>query len=284
MAFSAIVILASIFAAGNPSPSARSTSADTLALDAAFTKFDYLDYDRGILWTATVTFRRGDVEVDLVSVVHFADKGYWREIQRELASCDRVFFELVAGKERENNLSSFARLQIEAGRVLNLAFQLLQIDYNLPNFVHADLSWAEILKLLEGGRLPPPPQNPILKKVVPSLSGPHDLQLEDPFADNPSGRAALKVFLGQILGDVQHALQAFNIEHARDSILIGKRNTRAMDVVRPNLHGKTRLAIFYGAAHMPDFARRLRELGFKPVYVRWHMAWRIGRVPLQRWF
>jgi len=251
-------------------------------LDSAFTRFQYFDYDQGILWTATVTLRKGETEVDLVSAVHIADREYYQEIQRELSSCDKVFFELVAN-EKAKQATSLSKLLIEVSQALGLSHQVAEIDYNQPNFIHADLSWQEIAELLKGGNLPPPPEEPLIRKVIPNL--PRELHFqEDPFLYDPKSRAAFKVALGRILGDIEGAFALMNANLNKESVLITKRNARALQVAKPYLKGKTRVAIFYGAAHMPDFAKRLRKMGFKPVFVRWHMAWRIGRVPHVRWF
>jgi hypothetical protein len=38
--------------------------------------------------------------------------------------------------------------------------------------------------------------------------------------------------------------------------------------------GKKKISLFYGAAHMPDLAKRVREMGFKPAgAVEWKQAW-----------
>jgi hypothetical protein len=37
--------------------------------------------------------------------------------------------------------------------------------------------------------------------------------------------------------------------------------------------GKKKISVFYGAAHMPDFADRLGAMGFKPVATEWRQAW-----------
>jgi hypothetical protein len=38
--------------------------------------------------------------------------------------------------------------------------------------------------------------------------------------------------------------------------------------------GKKKIAIFYGAAHMSDLSKRVREMGFKPAgAVEWKAAW-----------
>jgi hypothetical protein len=37
--------------------------------------------------------------------------------------------------------------------------------------------------------------------------------------------------------------------------------------------GKKKIAVFYGAAHMPDMSARVKEMGFTPVSVQWNTAW-----------
>jgi hypothetical protein len=41
--------------------------------------------------------------------------------------------------------------------------------------------------------------------------------------------------------------------------------------------GRRKLAIFYGAGHMPDFEKRLNELGFRQVAESWQIAWDMRR-------
>jgi len=59
------------------------------------------------------------------------------------------------------------------------------------------------------------------------------------------------------------------------STLITDRNAAALDVLRARIEaGDTRLAIFYGAAHMDDFDERLRQdFGLQPRDAVWLEAW-----------
>ncbi len=249
-----------------------------------FTRFVYEDFDRGGLYTATVTFRRNQTEIDLVSVVHVGDREYYREIQRELAGFELVFFELVAGAGQES-IGTLSALQQAAGDALQLSFQLAELDYRAPNLVHSDLSWDEIRHILEGNPVPPPPKEKLLERFLPRP--PQARQPgTDYFADNPELRRSLKVFLGQLLGDIPTTLAQLNLQNTDETadVLIAARNRRAMDVLTPHLDGSTRVALLWGAAHMPDFARRLQRLGFAPAGCRWHLAWKIGPIRERRWF
>ena len=60
-----------------------------------------------------------------------------------------------------------------------------------------------------------------------------------------------------------------------DTILVQDRNTAAMNVLKKEIaKGTRRIAIFYGAAHMPDFDRRLtQELKLKRDSMVWDTAW-----------
>jgi hypothetical protein len=60
-----------------------------------------------------------------------------------------------------------------------------------------------------------------------------------------------------------------------NQLLIDDRNAACMKVFQQQLaRGKKKIAIFYGAAHMPDFERRLiQDHGMKRQSVEWYNAW-----------
>ena len=59
-----------------------------------------------------------------------------------------------------------------------------------------------------------------------------------------------------------------------DQLLIQDRNAAAMVVLKEQIKiGRRRLGVFYGAAHLPDFHRRMLELGFQPKTTTWSAAW-----------
>ncbi|MBP5622738.1 MAG: hypothetical protein J6X44_12065, partial [Thermoguttaceae bacterium] len=62
----------------------------------------------------------------------------------------------------------------------------------------------------------------------------------------------------------------------REGVLIHLRNKKAIEAVKKELDdGKTKIAVFYGAAHLPDLERRLeKEFGLKREgEPRWFDAW-----------
>ncbi|XP_078170175.1 uncharacterized protein LOC144564449 [Carex rostrata] len=67
----------------------------------------------------------------------------------------------------------------------------------------------------------------------------------------------------------------------RKAVIIRERNKFAMKVLKETIaEGKTSIALFYGAGHMPDFHKRLvQELDMVPVSVEWYTAWSIKEGP-----
>jgi len=86
---------------------------------------------------------------------------------------------------------------------------------------------------------------------------------------------ALKRLVAEQFQESVDALAA--LEGPKGSTLISGRNQVAMTVLRKEIAaGKMKIAIFYGAGHMPDFQKRLRDdFGMKPVSTRWLAAWNL---------
>ena len=84
---------------------------------------------------------------------------------------------------------------------------------------------------------------------------------------------ALKRLMAEQFQDMEGSVMA--IEGPKGSALISGRNKAALQVMRKQLAaGKKKIAIFYGAAHMPNFQRQLRDdFGLVPTSTRWLVAW-----------
>jgi hypothetical protein len=64
------------------------------------------------------------------------------------------------------------------------------------------------------------------------------------------------------------------IESGNGTAIIGERNRHALDVMKKQIEsGKKHLAIFYGAAHLPDMEQRLLKQGYKLQKSEWLKAW-----------
>ncbi|MDT8439733.1 MAG: hypothetical protein RQ729_12070 [Wenzhouxiangellaceae bacterium] len=248
----------------------RSASGEPLALEVAIGRFERADGAR----------------VDLVGAVHVGEPAYYQDLNQRFNDYQRVLFELVGRPEAlespaAGSPSLIGLLQGGMKNALGLAFQLDEIDYSAPHFVHADLdadefaasmrarneSWLQLavrawaLGLAEQGSGEAARSNAALLKV---------LLAED-------RERALKRALAEELADQGDSLT--RLAGADGSTLIEVRNGRALEVLARELAaGHQRVAIFYGAGHMPDLARRLeQDLGFRRARLEWISAWDLTR-------
>ena len=94
--------------------------------------------------------------VDLIGCIHVADKKYYETLNERFKHYDAVLFELVMpeggslenlGKRESNH--PISRVQQSLPKILDLNYQLKDIDYTAKNFVHADLSPDEMAKAIK---------------------------------------------------------------------------------------------------------------------------------------
>ncbi len=250
------------------------------------------------LQTAVVRFvpESGDSEliVDLIGAVHVGDRLYYQKLNKLFENYDVLLYELVApegtvipkGGKREST-NPLAMLQTIMKTVLGLELQLEQIDYTKKNFVHADLSPAKMAEAMkergdtamtlalsvaadfmrtqnvQGQKATKSPQTPL-----PNI---------DPFALllDPQASKKLKEIMATQFDTEDPET---GLGETINTILIADRNKAALKVLQKELaKGHKRVGVFYGAAHMPDFEKRLRlEFGFKQKSHLWVTAWDLG--------
>jgi hypothetical protein len=234
--------------------------------------------------------RRGGPTVDLISAVHVAEKSYYDELNRLFAQYDAVLYELVApegtripqgGYDAGGNPISL--MQGGMTELLELEFQLKGIDYTRQNLVHADMSPDQFAKSMRQRG------ESVFQVFFRMLGYAMARQAEDPagtgdfrllmaFFDN-NRALAIKRILAEQFEDLEGSLNA--IEGPEGSTLISERNKIALDVLRKQMGaGKRKLAIFYGAGHMSDFEKRLRDrFDLVPAGTRWLVAWNLKSEP-----
>jgi hypothetical protein len=232
--------------------------------------------------------RNGDrrLRVDLVSAIHIGDKEYYAELNDRFAHYDALLYELIAPKDAivardaADPKGVLSTTQIAMKNMLRLSFQLDEIDYGARNFVHADLSPAELSQSMdERGeslyvyfwRLFYATMNQYARDPL----GLNDIRKLSAMLSSDSGDA-FKVMLAYELVDLDAYSEILGDD--ADSAVIGARNQRAIDVLREQLDGGARrIAIFYGVAHMPDMEQRLlQQLDFVYLDTTWVDAWRLG--------
>lgn len=248
------------------------------------------------LETAVVRYTApGGLTVDLVGVVHIGDKVYYQKLNKLFEQYDVVLYELVAPRGtrpppggRRDAGNPLAMIQEIMKTVLDLETQMEHVDYSKKNLVHADLSFEELAKVMrargdDGVTLALGVAADLLrqqnlmkqKPAKPTPGGRPPESLDDLFGLllDPAGPAKLKQLLAQqfeTMGDL-----AGGLGQTLNTLLISDRNAAAMKVFQKELAtGKKKIAIFYGAAHMPDFEQRLQaDFGLKRQEEKWLTAW-----------
>lgn len=230
--------------------------------------------------------KRGQATVDLVAAVHIAEKSYYEQLNREFEDYDAVLYELVAPdeanvpqKDDPGSANPLSLLQNGMKDLLALEFQLKGIDYTVKNMVHADMSPDEFAESMEKrGESPMTMFARMLGYAMSQQSGggngPSDGQLLLALFDK-NRTLALKRVLAEQFESSEGSFAA--LEGPNGSTLIAGRNKVAIEVLRKEIAaGKKKIAIFYGAAHMPDFEAKLRdEFDMTPVSTRWLAAWNL---------
>src|SRR5690606_24568432 len=183
---------------------------------------------------------------------------------------DAVLYELVAlggtrlaQGEPGAGTQLVGMAQVGLTGMLELAFQLEQIDYTRPNFKHADLSPEEFAESMKA-------KGESLLSMMLRMMG----QAIAAEAKQPAGKSdaqmllalfskdrplRLKRILAGQLSEMGGGIAA--LEGPTGSTLVSERNKRAVEVLEREIkNGSRRVAIFYGAAHMPDMAERIEQL------------------------
>ena len=223
-------------------------------------------------------------EIDLIAAVHIGEQGYFRRLNKKFEKYAVVLYELVApegtrpsrGEERKSD-NPLAMLQLGMKMLLRLEHQLEVVDYDKANFIHADLSLDGLRKAMKDRG---EDEMTVVLKVFAEL-----MQKMRENADKP-GPQTPDINLLELLLNPSKLKRTFAeqlVEAGGDAgfgrtinqLLIEDRNKACMSILKQQLvAGKKKIAIFYGAAHMPDFDKRLKEeVGLKRTTSEWIDAW-----------
>lgn len=239
----------------------------------------------GTLDAAIVTYRNADgVTVDLVGAVHVADEDYFETLNEKFKGYDAVLYEMVKpegsgapqkGVQSDSAVSGFQRI---LKNILELDFQLDTVDYTPVNFIHADLTAEQFQQLQQdrGESLMALMLRAILndmKRPRAGAAAPPTLQDLLTAAGAPDRGRQLKLLLAPQFQDMEAMVAGFG-DASGESVIITERNKAAMKALERQLAaGDRKIAIFYGAAHLPDMEKRLSGMGFEPVNTEWLIAW-----------
>jgi hypothetical protein len=233
--------------------------------------------------------KRPGVQVDLVGAVHVGDKAYYDELNKLFEKYDVVLYELVApegtripkGGRKGPSTHPIGAMQEGMSAVLELSHQLNCVDYTQQNFVHADMSPDDFNKAMED-------RGESFMQMFLRLMG-------TGIAQNAAGAGnvdeagllmalfskdraiKLKAILAQQFESLDGPLAA--LDGPGGSAIITQRNKRCFEVLDKQLAAsKKKVAIFYGAAHLPDMERRLTsDYGFQRTSQSWLKAWNLQK-------
>jgi hypothetical protein len=227
--------------------------------------------------------------VDLIGAVHIGDIAYYRQLNEQFTQYDAVLYELVAPEgtvvkpgRGTSNGHPIGALQNAIKTFLELDHQLEYVDYTKPNFVHADMTPDQFAKAMsernEGFlqlyfRLMGQAMEHQSAMEAKGESMDFDL-LSALFAKDRARR--LKLVLAKQLADMESLMVTLGGENG--TVIITERNKTALAVLKKQIDaGKKHLGIFYGAGHLGDMDKRLRnDFKLQPVSITWVTAWNLA--------
>jgi hypothetical protein len=282
LALFVLVVLARLAMGATTSPvTTQSASAD----EEHFLRFVGDGTKGGTLETSEAVYKNdAGVTVRLVSAVHIAEAAYFHDIQNSFEGRDAVLYEMVKAKDAPaptkgmHSDSPISKLQRFLKDTLDLSFQLDEIDYSKPNFIHADLD-AETFSQMQEQR-GESFATIMLNALMKSLSDPGSVKtFDDEPSDitdlmtRPDGERQLKLLLGRHIGDLEREASGAG-DMLNGTVILTERNKAVIKKLDETIaDGKKDIAIFYGAAHMPDLSTQIEAKGFKRVSIKWRPAW-----------
>lgn len=242
----------------------------------------------------------------LIGVAHLGTRDYYTALQKRLDAQSAVLFEGVGGEKMTTGAKAQAGgIQGQLANALGLVFQLDAIDYQRPHFANSDLTPEGLNEAIERRAETPTPAKPapgkpgepapkaapekVSKETFDQLMG--ALHGEGELAESLGGMIALmgstpqmrettKLMLVEALGQAGEIIDLAKAAspELRDlfEVLITERNAeviRQLDTRLKTLRAGESIAVFYGAAHMDEIARRLTtDLRFTPAAQHWDTA------------
>lgn len=223
----------------------------------------------------------GDISVTLIGAIHMGDVEYYEKLNEEFQNYDTVLYEIVAEEgARPENASESGGLIGTSQRLmahfLGLTFQIGSIDYQAENMIHADMTPEEFEKAIQQRN------EGFLVWYFRTIGyetarQPQGLTKEDlhwiAFLLFPAKKQQLKRILAEEMVDLEASIVP--VEGKKGSALLKDRNEKVLRILQSRLEeGDRKIAIFYGAAHLPAIGEMLeKDFGLKKGEVRWVSAW-----------
>jgi hypothetical protein len=213
----------------------------------------------------------------LVAVAHLGTPAYYAAIQKRLDAQTVVLFEGVGvGDQLKQGPGAATHdngIQKELADALGLKFQLDAIDYRRDHFINSDLAPDGVEERVHDrtGSKDDTKPNPAYDLIIGAIRGaPETMEMLRPMlgfiTSSPEMRETVRLMLVEVLARADEMVDlAKGISpEMKDlfDVLLTERNAIVIRDLRNQVArlgtGQT-VAIFYGAAHMPEIARRLRK-------------------------
>ena len=234
--------------------------------------------------------REKAVQVDLIAAVHLGDKQYYEDLNERFTQYDVVLYELVIPEGVEPNEELFTKRKEQKGEEnllsafqnglsdsLGLAHQLKVVDYTAKNFVHADMTAEEFFKrVAERGDLAGVFSRAMIHSAsdeAVSQSGRVEGRLFGALFSKNKTLTMKRIFAEEMVSQMDTSM--WIISGSEGSAIITDRNAIALKRLREQiLADQEKIAIFYGAAHLKEFAKSLQtDFRLKKSETEWITAW-----------
>jgi len=237
---------------------------------------------------ARYSFDQGEYKggtVDLIGAVHVGSKEYYQELNKRFKTYDGMLYELVADpsankpdkRAERGGFNPLGAMQTGMKDVLDLKFQLDEVDYSPANFVHADISGEDFLEDMSqrGDSF----VGLFARMMGAGLAAQNTKKGSTQQAEMIAAALAKDTFkLRRVMADQFESMDgqmAAMADKNGKSTLVTERNSKAFQVMEKEFKaGKKNLAIFYGAAHLLDMHQRLlRDYKATQTKLEWLDAW-----------
>ncbi len=230
---------------------------------------------------------KGELTVDLVAAVHVGEKQYYRALNKLFDQYEVVLFELVMaegtklpdGTKRDTGMMSNM-----VKSMLALESQVERIDYTKKHFVHADMTPKQMADAMKKrGDTGLTLTLSVFTEMMREANRQEARLKANPKRKPPQVDLATLLFsndapmrLKRVMADqMETSGDAGSFGPTLTAMLITDRNEAAMKVLDREIKaGRRKIAIYYGAAHLPDFDLRLaKDFALKSDTTTWIQAW-----------
>ncbi|MEQ1828374.1 MAG: hypothetical protein ABL921_20605 [Pirellula sp.] len=254
----------------------KSDSGEPETLQVAIARYEFLNG------------RNEGAYVDLIGAVHIGTKSYYKDLNRRFKDYDAMLYELVADpsvnkpqQRAERGFNPLGMMQTGMKDVLQLTFQLEEVDYTPANFVHADMSPEDFLEDMNkrgDGFVSMFARMMGAGLVVQNSKKGASQQADMMAAMLSKDTIKLRRVMAEQFESMDSQMAGL-ADKSGKSTLLTERNTKAFQVMEKQLQdGKKKLAIFYGAGHLLDMHRRLiHDYQATQTKIEWLDAWPLSK-------